>query len=432
MVISEHRMLVLMSVVQSTPTVVVLGQGYVGLPLAMAAVAAGHRVLGIDTNARRVEAIQRGDSPIGDVHSGDLKSALNSGRYSISDGYEELGSISHVVITVPTPLLNGTPDLKFIESAAVSLAPVLSKGCCIILESTTYPGTTEELLVPILEKGSGLRAGSDFLVGYSPERIDPGNPQWTLLNTPKIVSGVNLASLEAVEAFYLELGIPTVRVSGTRVAELTKLIENTFRHVNIALANELAIFSRALGTNIWEAIEAAATKPFGFMKFTPGPGVGGHCLPVDPSYLSWAVQKKTGSNFRFVEVANAINSYMPKFVAERALQMISELSPDRPARALLGGLAYKPDTADTREAPALAVASILSSHGIEVFAVDDNVTDYDWPISVARLDASSRIEFPIGIMLTAHSAFALANPLANCEKILDTQGILTGENVETL
>lgn len=413
--------------------VVVIGQGYVGLPLSMAAVAAGYRVLGIDLDEHRVNLISAGESPIRDISSDTLCSSIASKQYFVTTDYTQCYRFSCAIITVPTPLRDGKPDLSFIESAGQSLAPFISRGCTVILESTTYPGTTEELLVPILEKGSGLRAGLDFHVGYSPERIDPGNAEWGLLNTPKVVSGIGTDSLRAVDGFYSSLGISTVQVSGTREAELTKLLENTFRHVNIALVNELAMFSSALGVDIWESIEAASTKPFGFMKFTPGPGVGGHCLPVDPSYLSWAIQEKTGGNFRFVELANTVNSYMPQFVVNKALELLKEQNEEiRGGRVLIAGLAYKPDTSDTRESPSLAVADLLASRGIEVFAVDKHVPDYSWPPGVIRLHEGHQKEFPLGLLLTHHTEVGGFHHLEGCQTILDTRKVLSGPNVRHL
>jgi nucleotide sugar dehydrogenase len=416
----------------SGPTVVV-GQGYVGLPLAMAVAKSGRPVIGLDLNLARVNQILNGHSPVEDVSSGDITNAMELGRYSITSKYDSVSGFAFAVITVPTPLRDGRPDLSFIESAARSLAGHISSGATIILESTTYPGTTEELLVPILEQGSGLKAGKDFYVGYSPERIDPGNSEWGLLNTPKVVSGINRESLQVVDRFYCSLGIPTVPVSGTREAELTKLLENTFRHVNIALVNELAMFSDALGVNIWESIDAASTKPFGFMKFTPGPGVGGHCLPVDPSYLSWAVQNRTGQNFRFIELANTVNSHMPQFVVTKALQLLAERDIDpKTSRILLFGLAYKANTSDTREAPAIVIANLLGQAGAEVFALDKHVSDEDWPGNVKNAADTVVTNYDLGIMLTAHENGESAVPLYPCDTILDTRNVLSGENVTRL
>lgn len=412
--------------------VVIAGQGYVGLPLAMAAVGAGYRVLGIDLDRRRVSDISSGQSPVSDVPSAQLVRSLEAGSYSVTDDYAQGAGFAIAVITVPTPLHDGKPDLTFIESAADSLAGLISHGCLIILESTTYPGTTEELLVPILEQKSALIAGKDFLVGYSPERIDPGNRKWNLLNTPKVVSGINAQSLTAVRDFYSSLGIPTVEVSGTREAELTKLLENTFRHVNIALVNELAVFSGSLGVDIWESIEAASTKPFGYMKFTPGPGVGGHCLPVDPSYLSWAIQEKSGESFRFVELANRINSYMPNYIVSRAIKILENELGTEQKKILLVGLSYKPDTSDIRESPSLVVADLLCSLGFEVSGIDHLVRDYEWPTNVRVVSDLDSEKFDLGILLTHHSDGHGSSALGACEVILDTRKVLKGANVKYL
>ena len=294
--------------------VVIVGQGYVGLPVAMRAVAVGMDVVGVDVDPRRVAQLADGDSYVGDISSAELQGALESGRYLPTDDYIHAAGFDVAVITVPTPLRESLPDLSFIEDSAGALAPFITTGSTVVLESTTYPGTTEELMVPILEQGSGLRAGIDFHVGYSPERIDPGNARYGFVETPKVVSGLTPECLTRVQGFYDLLIDRTVPVSSPKEAELTKLLENTFRHVNIALVNELAVFAHQLGIDIWESIEAASSKPFGYMKFTPGPGVGGHCLPVDPSYLSWQVRRQLGQNFRFVELANDVNDQDRKSV----------------------------------------------------------------------------------------------------------------------
>lgn len=301
-----------------TSKLAVIGQGYVGLPLAMQAVDRGYEVAGIDLDEGRVQALRDGRSYVEDISNSQVAEALSRGVYTPSTSIDRAAGFDVAVITVPTPLSEGLPDLSFIEEAGRELAPHIRPGAMVILESTTYPGTTEEVLAPILEAGSALRAGSDFRLGYSPERIDPGNPKFGLINTPKVVSGVDDASLDGVRTFYDSLIDHTVPVSSCKVAELTKLLENTFRHVNIALVNELAMFSHDLGINVWEAIEASSTKPFGFMPFSPGPGVGGHCLPIDPSYLSWRVKRQLGTSFRFVELANDVNEHMPDYVVRRA------------------------------------------------------------------------------------------------------------------
>ena len=275
------------------------------------------------------------------------------------------------VVSVPTPLREGAPDLSYVESAARKLSPYVRQESCVILESTTYPGTTEMVFAPLLEGGSGLRAGHDFGVGYSPERIDPGNGAWTLRNTPKIVAGVNEYSLKMAVSFFERIVDTVVTVGTVREAELAKLFENTFRHVNIALVNEMAICCNGLGLNIWSVLDAAATKPFGFMKFVPGPGVGGHCLPIDPSYLSWQVRQTIGRTFRFIEVANDINDHMPEYVAERVAEHLNDQCRSvKGSEVLVIGLAYKRNSGDIRESPPLEVVSKLVSRGARIRAVD--------------------------------------------------------------
>lgn len=355
----------------SAQRVVVVGQGYVGLPLAMRAVEVGFDVVGYDLDRERIGRLARGDSFVEDVASETIQGALRSGRYVATSAEDALQSFQIAVITVPTPLRETLPDLGFIESAAHTLSAYLERGALVVLESTTYPGTTEELLIPILETGSGLTAGTDFHVGYSPERIDPGNRTWTFERTPKVVSGIDDASLAAVAAFYGRLVEKVVPTRGCKEAELTKLLENTFRHVNVALVNELAIFAHQLGIDIWDAIDAASTKPFGYMRFTPGPGVGGHCLPIDPSYLSWRVRQSLGEQFRFVELANDVNQHMPHHVVRRIMEGLNDKGKAvRGSRILCLGLAYKKNSSDARESPALVVAAMLAGLGAEVRAID--------------------------------------------------------------
>src|ERR671919_2757816 len=354
--------------------VVVVGQGYVGLALAMRAVEAGFDVIGYDVDGDRIKSLAAGSSFVEDVSDAALQAALDTGRYRPVVSFEDVDGFEVAVIAVPTPLREGAPDLSYIETAARSLAGLLHAGATVVLESTTYPGTTEELVAPILERGSGLAAGIDFHLGYSPERIDPGNRTHTLVTTPKVVSGIDAASLAAVRGFYDQLVDRTVPVSGPKVAELTKLLENTFRHVNIALVNELAMFANDLGIDMWEAIDAASTKPFGYVRFSPGPGVGGHCLPVDPSYLSWQVRRALGQSFRFVELANDINDHMPDYVVRRVTEALNRRrQPVNGSRILLLGLAYKRNTGDDRESPAVVVAERLLGLGAEVRVADPHV-----------------------------------------------------------
>ncbi len=337
---------------------VVVGQGYVGLPLAVRAAEVGFRVVGFDVDEFRVKHLASGESFVAEVSDERLDAVLRSGCYAITDEPKKCAGFDYAVISVPTPLKDGCPDLSYIEAASRDLARFVRPGSTVVLESSTYPGTTDEVVGPLLEEGSGLTAGEDFYLGYSPERIDPGNATWTLANTPKIVSGIDAASLRRIDQFYRRLVERTVPVSRPAEAELAKLLENTYRHVNIALVNETAMFAHELGIDIWEALDAAATKPFGYMRFDPGPGVGGHCLPVDPSYLSWRVRYSLGRPSRFIELANDINTGMPTYVVNRLLLALNELSLSVKGRnILLLGLSYKKNTGDARESPAQAIAT---------------------------------------------------------------------------
>jgi UDP-N-acetyl-D-glucosamine dehydrogenase len=415
--------------------IVVVGQGYVGLPVAMRAVEVGFDVVGLDVDKRRISELSAGRSYVGDVPSDQLRAALTSGRYHPTDSYQAAAEFDVAVITVPTPLRETLPDLSFIEEAARALSPYISVGATVVLESTTYPGTTQELVVPILECDSGLTAGADFYVGYSPERIDPGNPSYGFVTTPKVVSGVNAASLQKVQAFYDALVDCTVAVSGPKEAELTKLLENTFRHVNIALVNELAVFAHQLGINIWEAIDAASTKPFGYMRFTPGPGVGGHCLPVDPSYLSWQVRRQLGQSFRFIELANDVNDHMPLYVVQRISRMLNEQCRSvRGSVVLLVGLSYKKNTGDIRESPALKIISLLKDLGATVLGVDPHVEPYRWPEQVepVALTAETAARADLAVILTPHSSIDLWPLTTSDLPVLDTQHSVSGAGVVSL
>ncbi|MGP3965787.1 nucleotide sugar dehydrogenase [Nonomuraea sp. 3N208] len=414
---------------------VVVGQGYVGLPLAMRGVEAGFDVVGIDVDEWRVKRLNAGESYVEDIVDDQVKAALRWGRYMASTDYAAAKDFDICLITVPTPLCEGAPDLRHIASAGRSIAPLIQRGSTVVLESTTYPGTTEEYLLPILEKGSGLRAPDGFYLGYSPERIDPGNSRWRLENTPKVVSGIDEYSLKKIEAFYGQIVRDVVPVSSPQVAELCKLLENTFRHVNIALVNELSIFAQQLGIDAWEAIDAASTKPFGFMRFTPGPGVGGHCLPIDPSYLSWAVKRGLGHNFRFVELANDINRGMPEHVIRRlALALNRRAKPIKGSRLVLLGLAYKKNAGDCRESPAIEVARSLCRLGARVRAADPYAKGFLAPPSIEIIEAS-RQEFEQAdavVILTDHDCFDYELAEQVSPFIFDTRNRCRGPNVERL
>ena len=408
--------------------VVVVGQGYVGLPLAMRASRVGFPVTGYEVARARAESLSVGKSYVGDVTDEELMAALDRGYRPTAES-DDLAGFDIAVISVPTPLTEGLPDLSYIESAAITVGQHLTEGSCVILESTTYPGTTEEFLAPILERESGLTRGQ-FLLGYSPERIDPGNPNYSFENTPKVVSGDRTESLVVVDAFFSTLVNQTVPVANCAEAELVKLLENTFRHVNIALINELAKFARGLDVDIWRAIDAAATKPFGFMRFTPGPGVGGHCLPIDPSYLAWRVREHLGQNFRFVELANDINDHMPDYVQERITELLA-----RSGRAvdgasiLLLGLAYKASTSDWRESPSVKVAHLLTDAGAEVTICDPHIEKEragEFAEVLVGLAEHTLSSADLVVILVDHPEFIPDFVAAHAPLVLDTKNHLTG------
>ncbi|NJP65757.1 nucleotide sugar dehydrogenase [Streptomyces spiramenti] len=419
--------------------VVVAGQGYVGLSLAVRAAEAGHRVVGFDVDEGRVGQLALGSSYVEDISSERLGAQLASGAYRASSDPVDCGGFDIAVITVPTPLRERRPDLSHVAGSARMLGGFLRPGATVVLESTTYPGTTQELVGPILESASGLRVGRDFHLGYSPERIDPGNTRWRLENTPKVVSGVDERSLKQVEEFYGSIVDTVVPVSGCGAAELTKLLENTFRHVNIALVNELAMFAHELGIDVWEAIDAAATKPFGYLRFDPGPGVGGHCLPIDPSYLSWWAERTSGRPFRFVELANDINSHMPDYVVQRLVQGLNQRGkPVKGSRILLLGLAYKPNTSDARETPAARVTQSLRAMGADVRAADPHL--HPAPAQADALQEVRRVEATAEelsgadavVLLTDHDAFDYAAVAACSTWVLDCRRRLGGDNIDIL
>jgi UDP-N-acetyl-D-glucosamine dehydrogenase len=420
--------------------VVVIGQGYAGLPLAVRAAEVGHKVVGYDVDQQRVKRLAVADSYIEDVSSERLRAVLESQSYRPSSSSADCARFDIAVICVPTPLRDGLPDLSFIEASGRMLAGHIRPGDTVVLESTTYPGSTEELLLPILQDGSGLIAGADFHLGYSPERIDPGNPDWHLENTPKIVSGVDGRSLAAIHEFYASLVDTVVPVSGCKEAELAKLLENTFRHVNIALVNELAMFAHDLGIDIWSAIDAAATKPFGFLRFTPGPGVGGHCLPIDPSYLSWRVGCALGRNFRFVELANDVNGQMPDYVVSRLVEGLNARRRSvNGSRVMILGLSYKANTRDVRESPAIQVAHRLVRMGAHVSAADPLVVAGidDDRIELARVafveaTAAELAAADAVLLLVDHESFDYDAVVRHSRYVLDCRRRLSGPGVDLL
>jgi len=384
----------------------VIGLGYVGLPLAIQATSSKLKVYGYDINEKRVSDYNDGQSSIEDISNQELQKSLKDGLFLSADP-KYLSDSEVIVISVPTPLTDYQPDLSFVRSAAETIAQHIVKEQIIILESTTYPGTTVEVLVPIIEDISGLKAGVDFYAGYSPERIDPGNEKWNFKNTPKIISGINEKSLQKIKAFYEKIIDSVVSVGGTKEAEMVKLLENTYRHVNIALINELAILCNMLEIDIWEVVDAAKTKPFGFESFRPGPGVGGHCIPVDPNYLSFKT-RQIGKPVRFVELAQEINNSMPNYVVSRLLEKMNLLEkPFKNSNILILGVAYKKDIGDVRESPALGIIENLLDRGVNVKYFDPHVSEID--VKNQKINKEESLDniknYDLILVHTAHTEF---------------------------
>ena len=387
----------------------VIGLGYVGLPLVVESCNSGLKVFGYDNNSDKVKNLQNGSSPIEDISDKMLKKALER-DLTISDSPEELKNCEHIVISVPTPLTDYQPDLSYVKAAARTIAENISKDQVIILESTTYPGTTIEVLIPEIESISELKAGKDFHVGYSPERIDPGNETWNFKNTPKVISGIDDNSTKKIKNFYEKIIDEVVEVSGTKEAEMVKLLENTYRHVNIAFINELAILCNMLDIDIWEVVEAEKTKPFGFESFRPGPGVGGHCIPIDPNYLSFKT-RQIGKPVRFVELAQEINNTMPSYIVSRILEKMNSLQkPMKNSNILILGVAYKKDISDTRESPSIDIIENLVSKGVNVSFYDPYVESLDLNVSVNKeQDINNFDNYDLILFHTSHSEFSKIN-----------------------
>ena len=409
--------------------VVILGLGYVGLPLAREAVRAGVSVLGFDLNADVVDGINAGRSHVDDLADNDIAELRRAGFRATTDE-SEIASAATAVICVPTPLTDGgAPDLAAVESAARSVSRNLRAGMLVVLESTTYPGTTDEVVRPILEE-SGLRVGVDFHLAFSPERIDPGNKEFGPRNTPKVVGGYTPACTERAAEFYSRFIDTIVRTRGTREAETAKLLENTYRHVNIALVNEMARFCHQLDIDLWDVIRAASSKPFGFQPFYPGPGVGGHCIPIDPNYLSHNVRVKLGYPFRFVELAQEINATMPDYVARRAQNILNDAGlATNGARILLLGVTYKPDIADQRQSPAVPLARLLSGLGAKLSYHDPYVEDWNLPgLDVQRVEdpETAVAEADLVILVQNHRAYDTEHLVSRAKRFFDTRGVTTG------
>lgn len=410
----------------------VVGLGYVGLPLAVESANSKLKVIGYDVNETRVSEINKGQSPIEDISNSELDTALAT--FEATTEQQKLSMCENIVISVPTPLTDYQPDLSYVISAAKTVGENLVKNQVIILESTTYPGTTLEVLIPNLEKYSNMKAGDDFFVGYSPERIDPGNEIWKFKNTPKVVSGINEKSLLKIKKFYESIIDEVVIVNGTKEAEMVKLLENTYRHVNIALINELAMLCKMLDIDIWEVVDAAKTKPFGFQSFRPGPGVGGHCIPVDPEYLSFKT-RQIGKPVRFVELAQEINNSMPSYVITRCSELMNANEKVlNKSRILIMGVAYKKDISDTRESPAKDVISGLLDKNANVSYLDPFVKNLNINgEEITKIETDSNLsDFDLIIIHTPHSEFKNINFENISTLIFDTTGSEFIKNAERI
>lgn len=407
----------------------VVGLGYVGLPLAVEFAKAGFRVTGVDIDESKVARLRAGVSYVKDVLSEDLSSQITSGRLRVSTDFSLLAETDTVDICVPTPLRKTRdPDVSFIVDAVEQIRKILHPVQLVILESTTYPGTTEELILPMLEE-TGLKVGTDFHLAFSPERVDPGNPKYTTKNIPKVVGGVTPACVKAAGTLYRQTLETVVEVQSTQVAEMVKLLENTFRSVNIGLVNELALMCRKMGIDVWEVINAAATKPFGFMPFYPGPGLGGHCIPIDPFYLSWKA-RAAGFEARFIELAGAVNSSMPYHVAGLVAEALNGMGKAvRGSRILVLGVAYKENIDDVRESPALDIIGILRRQGGEISYHDPYVPSIRLDglmLSSSDLNDGVLAGTDCAVVVTAHRSIDYRAILEKVPAMVDTRNCLSG------
>lgn len=413
---------------QKTAQVAILGLGYVGLPLAVVFAEAGFNVVGIDPDTRKVDSICRGESHIQDVPTALVARLVSSGKLSATTDFSVLKNADAVSICVPTPLRKtGDPDLSFILSATESLAQYVHSGMVIVLESTTYPGTTREIMLPKMSEASGLKIGVDFFLAFSPERVDPGREDWTTYNTPKVIGGITPECSEIAGTWYSQAIKTVIPVSSAEAAEMAKLLENTFRMINIGLVNEMALMCDKLGIDVWEVIDAASTKPFGFMRFTPGPGIGGHCIPIDPLYLSWKL-RALNYTARFIELASEINTGMPRYVVTKIQDALNDRSKSlKGSKVLVLGAAYKPDIDDLRESPALDVIGLLKKKGALVSFHDPYVPSLreDDTIMESVPDLLEAVrEADCVTVITNHSTYDYAAILNEAQLIVDTRNAL--------
>jgi len=419
-----------------TAVIAVIGLGYVGLPLAVEKAKAGYRVIGLDVQQKRVDLVNQGMNYIGDVVDSDLDEMVQSGRLRATTDYSEMAKADCIAICVPTPLDRYyQPDTSYVESSSRDIAKYLRPGTLVILESTTYPGTTEEIVQPILES-TGMACGKEFFLAFSPERVDPGNKQYKTKNTPKVIGGVTPECSQLAQMLYSSVLAGDVHVvSSPKVAEMEKILENTFRNINIALANEMAILCNKMGIDVWEVIEAAKTKPYGFMAFYPGPGLGGHCIPIDPYYLTWKA-REYDYHTRLIELAGEINQSMPQFVVDKAARLLNKVKkPMNGSKVLLLGAAYKKDIDDLRESPVLKIIDILQQEEADIYYNDPYIPSFSHhgrDFASVELTPQVLAEADIVIITTNHSNYDYPMIVAHSPLILDTRNACAGIKSEKI
>lgn len=424
-----------------TAVVAVIGLGYVGLPLAVEKAKAGYKTLGFDVQEHKVKMVNEGHNYIGDVVDSELKDIVSKGLFSATSDFSIVKDADFIAICVPTPLDEyQQPDISYVKNSAMEVSKYLKRGSIVVLESTTYPGTTEELLLPILEDGSGLKCGQDFYLAFSPERVDPGNLIYKTKNTPKVVGGVGKDSTEIAATMYRNvLQGEVLEVSSPKVAEMEKILENTYRNINIGLANEMAIICNKMGINVWEVIEAAKTKPYGFQAFYPGPGLGGHCIPLDPYYLTWKA-REFNYHTRLIEISGEINNYMPQYVIERASKILNRYKkPLNGSKVMVLGVAYKQDIDDYRESPAIKVIENFEKEGAVVSYNDPHIPSYSYKDKVYQsvdLNDENLKNADIVVITTMHSCYDYEYISQNSTIIFDTKNAMKmvsdRDNIELL
>ena len=413
----------------------VIGLGYVGLPLAVEKAKAGYKTIGFDVQPQKVDMVNRGINYIGDVIDCDLKELVEQKMLSATTDFSFIKDVDFIAICVPTPLDEyQQPDISYVKDVTIEVAKFLRKGTMVVLESTTYPGTTEELIMPLLEKGSGLKCSEDFYLGFSPERVDPGNIIYKTRNTPKVVGGIGRDATEVIACMYRHvLDGDILEVSSPKIAEMEKILENTYRNINIGLANEMAIICEKMGINVWEVIDAAKTKPYGFQAFYPGPGLGGHCIPLDPYYLTWKA-REFDYHTKLIETSGEINNYMPQYVVERCAKILNGFKkPLNGSKVLILGVAYKQDIDDYRESPALKVIENFEKSGTEIDFYDPYISEYKFKGNkkqgLKEIDAQILMGYDLVVITTAHTNIDYNFIQQNSKSIFDTKNVMKNVTV---